>query len=503
MSAIGRLRYRFFEAVPRSQRRRCWNVACGGPQSPCYDCPVRTTTDENSSTKLHGVEATLPKLKLLMVGGTAPFQTPRPYALPAGVTELGREPTTQGALIIADDRRLSRTHARLQISRDGRSAQLFDLNSRNGSWVNRQAVPSTGVTLRDGDVIRVGDSLLLFRREPAKPPDAEIAELHGTAPGMAQLRHRLMICAADRAPLFMFGETGTGKERAARAVHRLSKRGPWMPVNCGAESEGLGAEAFLGHDAGAYTGAVRGRVGYFAAADGGTLFLDEVTELSPKLQPVLLRLLAEGEVTPLGRNGTLRPQGRVDVRVICASNRDLAAEVTAGRFREDLYWRLCHLRVELPPLRERREDILSLLLHSVPEREFPRSVQICEAILCHSFPGNIRTLQAIAAELRTFGPDELLFKLNNSSKPPSDPPSSLAEPPESRPQPYRTTPVSKGQLEAALRQTEGNMSAAALVLSISRAQIYVLARKFGIAATRFREETWSTVHTEAPRIEQR
>ena len=475
----------------------CRDAPCDRPESPCYECLVSTTTDENSSTKIPRVDASLPKLKLLMVGGMVPLRTPRPYALPAGATELGRQPTAQGALTIAEDRRLSRTHARLHIGRDGRSAQLFDLNSRNGTWVNRRAVTSSGVTLQDGDVIRVGDSLLLFRREPAKPPDADIAELHGTAPSMAELRLRLISCAADRAPLFLFGETGTGKERAARAVHRLSGRNPWVPVNCGAESDALGAEAFLGHDAGAYTGAVGRRVGYFAAADGGTLFLDEVTELSPRLQPVLLRLLAEGEVIPLGRNGTQRSQGRVDVRVICASNRDLAAEVSAGRFREDLYWRLCHLRVELPSLRERREDILSLLLHSVSEGEFPRSAQLCEALLCHSFPGNIRTLQSIAAELRTFGADELLIKLNNRTEPPADPRAMPSEPRASRPHVYRTMPVSRGQIEAALRQTDGNMSAAAQLLSISRAQIYVLSRKFGIAAALFRAETSAPVQTEA------
>ena len=204
--------------------------------------------------------------------------------------------------------------------------------------------------------------------------------------------------ASSRASVLLLGETGTGKELIARAIHELSerRRRPFVRVNCGALSESLLESELFGHVRGSFTGAIDNRTGRFEAAHSGTIFLDEINSTTPLLQVKLLRVLQEQEFERVGDTQTIR----VDTRVIAASNRDLMEESAEGRFREDLYYRLNVVPIYLPPLRERREDIPSLVTHflNLYNEENDRYVvhidpRAMEALQDYSWPGNVRELQ--------------------------------------------------------------------------------------------------------------
>src|SRR5262245_65243601 len=190
------------------------------------------------------------------------------------------------------------------------------------------------------------------KTEQIEPP---LPEIVGTAPAMQDVYRLVRLAAPRSAHVLLIGETGTGKEVIAKAVHKLSKRadGPFVRVNCGALHENLLESELFGHIKGAFTGAVVDKVGRFEAAHGGTIFLDEINSTSPKLQVKLLRVLQEKEFERVGESRTIR----VDVRVIAATNTSLEQAVEDGEFREDLYYRLNVVPVVLPPLRERPDDI--------------------------------------------------------------------------------------------------------------------------------------------------
>jgi DNA-binding NtrC family response regulator len=222
--------------------------------------------------------------------------------------------------------------------------------------------------------------------------------LIGSGPAMQKVYQLTRQVAKSNASVLLLGETGTGKELIAKAIHRLSPRGsgPFVRVNCGALAENLLESELFGHVRGAFTGAIDNRTGRFEAAHTGTVFLDEINSTTPKLQVKLLRVLQEYEFERVGDTQTIR----VDTRVIAASNRDLLEEIDAGRFREDLYYRLNVVTIYLPPLRERREDIPLLVGHflkiynernlrHVPHVE-PRAM---EAMVNYDWPGNVRELQ--------------------------------------------------------------------------------------------------------------
>ena len=204
--------------------------------------------------------------------------------------------------------------------------------------------------------------------------------------------------AAGRSTVLLVGETGTGKEQVARRIHAASPRAraPFVALNCGALPEGLLESELFGHENGAFTGADRRRIGRFELADGGTLFLDEVGELPPPAQVKLLRVLQEHEISRVGGAETIR----VNVRLIAATHRDLAAEVAAGRFRDDLYFRIHVVPIHLPPLRERRDDVLMLFAHALGS-PLPRlEVELAERLLRYPWPYNVRELLSLAKQLR-------------------------------------------------------------------------------------------------------
>ena len=223
--------------------------------------------------------------------------------------------------------------------------------------------------------------------------------------------------ARSKASVLLLGETGTGKELIAQAIHRLSLRGtgPFVRVNCGALSENLLESELFGHVRGAFTGAIDNRTGRFEAAHSGTIFLDEINSTTPMLQVKLLRVLQEREFERVGDTHTVR----VDVRVIAASNRDLPDEVASERFREDLYYRLNVVPIDLPPLRDRREDIPQLVGHflNLYNEENDRYVahidpEALTALQDYNWPGNVRELQNYVERAVVMAPgDELTTDL--------------------------------------------------------------------------------------------
>ncbi len=329
--------------------------------------------------------------------------------------ELGRESGgepgaetatgTSGMFAAIPHGTVSRRHAAIGESIGGRVPTLLDHGGRNGTFVNgepvRAAVPLVRHTLvRFGDVLAVVD-----QRAPRPLGDTP---LPGSSAGMAALREALPRIARDPAPLLIVGETGTGKERLAAEVHRQSGRtGPHLKFNCAELSPHLVESQLFGHERGAFTGATNSQEGLFVAADGGTLFLDEVAEIAADLQAKLLRVLQEGEVRPLGSSRTRR----VNVRVVSATNANLLERVERGQFRRDLYARLSYLELSLPPLRERKQDILGWFEYFCQTYGAERGVAasltlrppVAELLLLSAWPDNLRGLNRLVHRLLASG----------------------------------------------------------------------------------------------------
>jgi two-component system response regulator PilR (NtrC family) len=225
-------------------------------------------------------------------------------------------------------------------------------------------------------------------------------ELLGHSDAMRRIFELIQRIANARTTVLVTGESGTGKERIARAIHDASERraAPFLVVNCGAIPEALMEAELFGHERGAFTGAVASRLGIFREAEGGTVLLDEIGELAPALQVKLLRVLQERKVRGVGASGEVA----VDVRVLAATNRNVEEDVRAGRFRQDLYYRLNVIRVEVPPLRERREDIRPLAEHFLASCAAEQKKEIrglspdaLRALEAYPFPGNVRELENV------------------------------------------------------------------------------------------------------------
>jgi two-component system response regulator AtoC len=235
-------------------------------------------------------------------------------------------------------------------------------------------------------------------KEPDEPLDAPLPGVIGDSATMGAIYRLTRQVAVSRASVLLVGETGTGKELVARNIHKLSPRadGPYVRVNCGALSESLLESELFGHVKGAFTGAIDNKTGRFEAAHGGTIFLDEISSMTPKLQVKLLRVLQESEFERVGESRTIR----VDTRVVAATNQFLEDEIEAGRFRDDLYYRLNVVPIYLPPLRERRDDIGLLVRFFLEKyceenrRDTPAvPAEVIDRLREYDWPGNVRELE--------------------------------------------------------------------------------------------------------------
>jgi transcriptional regulator with PAS, ATPase and Fis domain len=233
---------------------------------------------------------------------------------------------------------------------------------------------------------------------PSAAPDISLPGIVGDSESLREVARLTRLVAPTQASVLIVGETGTGKELVARAVHRLSRRadGPYVRVNCGALTESLLESELFGHVKGAFTGAVENKTGRFEAAHGGTIFLDEISSMSPKLQVKVLRVLQEKEFERVGASQT----SKVDTRVVAATNQYLEDEIELGHFRDDLYYRLNVVAIFLPPLRERRDDIPALARfflerHSDENRrDAPElTAPFMKVLQSHDWPGNVRELE--------------------------------------------------------------------------------------------------------------
>ncbi len=299
-------------------------------------------------------------------------------------------------------------------------------------------------------------------------------EIVGSSPPWRRVVEVATQAAPSMATVLVLGESGTGKELLARYIHEKSLRakGPFVAVNCAAIPETILESELFGHERGAFTGATGKKDGRFARASSGTLFLDEIGELAPQVQVKLLRVLQEGEYEPLGGNTV-----RADVRVVAATNRDLQAEVQAGRFREDLYYRLNVIAITAPPLRARREDIPLLVdhflgLYSQKNQKARLSISrgALDRLLNYPFPGNVRELENVVERAVVLARGELLTE--------QDLPDAVMKQPASAPTSLEfTIGTPLGEIETrvireTLRHTKGDKSLAAQLLGISTRTIY-------------------------------
>jgi DNA-binding NtrC family response regulator len=338
-------------------------------------------------------EATVPLPDRLSVRGGRIESGGRTLEVGVERQRIGR---ARECALVLDDATVSAIHAEVVATPTG--ARLLDLGSRNGVFVGEARVLEAH--LQGPCEFRCGDRRLRFF--PDAPRDilvdgkTHFGSLTGRTPEMLSLFATLERFAPSSLSIVIHGETGTGKERVARAIHEASPRRKkgFLAINCAAMPDSLLEDELFGHTKGAFTGADRERAGLFVEANEGTLFFDEVGEMSPAMQAKLLRVLESGEVRPMGSERTRK----VDVRTLFATHADLGEAVNKKRFREDLYFRIAQITVEIPPLRRRLED-LPLLLDDILTELGQADVAIEDAtlslLLARSWPGNVRELRSL------------------------------------------------------------------------------------------------------------
>jgi len=388
-----------------------------------------------------------------------------------------------GCDLVLQDRFASSKH--LKVTRREGTFHVVDLRSTNGTWLGPVRLFEAEVTLPT--TLRVGETELVLE-VAATGSKKEVASFHGiigndsAVKGLADLIERV---APSTAAVTILGESGTGKELVAKAIHQCSQRAnkPLVPVNCAAISKELIESELFGHEKGSFTGAANARKGAFEEADGGTLFLDEIGELPLDLQAKLLRALESGEIK---RVGASRPM-HVDVRVVAATNLDLLAAAREGKFREDLYYRLCVIPLHLPPLRSRKSDLPALAEHFVKVYA-PRgqtvsfSTAAVERLRGHTWPGNIRELRNVVHRALLFrkGPvidaadltfDQEMNKETGISVPELPPGMTLEQ---------MLEKLERQIVEAALRRFNNNRERVARELGVARSTLFKRLKDWGL-----------------------
>ena len=438
-------------------------------------------------------------LKLLFVGEGIV----RAFTLPGGHTSvIGRG---LDADIVIDDASLSRRHATIEIAETG--IAIADLGSSNGTWVqSRRITGDDRVLIQPGDSFRVGHAVLLVNhamivdrlaQSEMAPPAATSDGPVVASPRMEQLHAMIAQVAPAPISVLLLGETGVGKDVLARALHARSDRssGPFIAINCPALPANLVESELFGHEKGAFTGADTQKIGLLEAADGGTVFLDEVGELPPLMQAKLLRVLEDRQVLRVGSK-TPRP---VDVRFVSATNRDLEQESRTGGFRQDLFFRLNGVALEVPPLRQRQEELAPLAEHFLESycvllKRTPVptiSATAHAAMGRHPWPGNIRELRnameraLLLCGTGPIGAEHLPFDDESPSAIITDPTSARAPALGSGATLGDTLEsIEKQRILDALKTCAGNQTRAAKALGISRRGLGIKLDKYGIKRPR-------------------
>ena len=458
-----------------------------------FDGPIKT---EHIST---AAQTQMQRFVLRVTQGTA-----KPAKIDIGPTStsVGQSEAND---VCVDDGAVSRFH--FEITRERGKVFLRDLDSTNGTKINDVSVHLA--KLRPGQIIRAGRSEFVFEaRDQSQGVAASAAtgfgDLVGGSDAMRMLYAQLEKIAPSEATALILGESGTGKELVAHELHRHSERkeGPFIIVDCGALPEELIESELFGHKKGAFTGATVDRIGAFEAAHGGTLFLDEIGELPLALQPKLLRVLESRTIRRIGDN-TRRD---VDVRFVAATHRNLRAEVNAGTFREDLFWRLSVMELRIPPLRERKEDI-PLLAQALWKRSGLAKTgpgfdeDTLQKMKRLPWRGNVRELRNFVERAAVFGADALPMQTMEHVLPSTSPsPAPASGRSESTAPAAATDPsISELRLDLSFRDAkeswverferqylarrldmaEGNMSRMAREASMDRAHLLKLLRKHG------------------------
>jgi DNA-binding NtrC family response regulator len=398
----------------------------------------------------------------------------RAIQLGLGLRIIGKSPRCD---LVLSDSEVSRRHLELRVEDFG--IVVRDLESTNGSF--HHGARFNEVMVGAGAVITVGATKLAFVRDTPPtsfPPSTadRFGRLLGRSRPMRELFAVLERVSSSRAPVLIEAETGSGKELCAEAIHAASGRtGPFVVCDLAGIPRSLIESELFGHVRGAFTGASADRVGAFASAHGGTLFLDEVGELELSLQPRLLRMLEQGAVRPVGGSS----YREVDVRVIAATNRELAREVESGNFRADLYHRLAVVGVRIPPLRERKEDLAFLVEHLLGDSGRVVAKAALALFEEHDWPGNVR-------ELRNVVERGLALTQPGSEIEPQHVGLSAVAPPDEL-APYHDAKLEliesweRAYVERVLAEAEGNVSAGARRVGLGRAYLYRLIRKYGLA----------------------
>jgi transcriptional regulator with GAF, ATPase, and Fis domain len=389
-----------------------------------------------------------------------------------------------GCDLVLEDTTVSRLHVTLVV--DPAGIRVIDAGSKNGTTVDGLRVRDAWA--RPDSLIAIGNTTLRLRLlddviELPLSQRERFGALLGKSVGMRRIFAVLEKVAPTESTVLVEGETGTGKELVAEAIHEESPRasGPFVVFDCSAVSATLIESELFGHVRGAFTGAVADRAGAFEAADGGTLFLDEIGELPMDLQPKLLRALERLEVRRVGSN---TPR-KVDVRIVAATNRTLSGEVDEGRFREDLYYRLAVVRVNLPPLRERADDIpllverfardLSRGTTTIPDRSVRH-------FMAQSWPGNVRELRNAVARALSLGVPTLpaTGELVPAAAPVAAPQEIDLSVPLKTAREHLEEAFERAYLTAALAKTGGNVTRAAELAGVNRKFIQRAIKRYAL-----------------------
>ncbi|MFZ3065410.1 MAG: sigma 54-interacting transcriptional regulator [Nitrospirota bacterium] len=423
-------------------------------------------------TKGHAKTLLLKKVKLAVTKGR---ELGKEFVIDKGLLRIGSK--KENDVVIADDT-VSRHHAVIE-EKKGQYI-IRDLESTNGTFVNGLQVSEA--FLNEGSIIRLGNTELRFipveeKIELTPSKKDRFGDIVGKSKEMKEVFGILEKVSKTGATILITGETGTGKELVAKAIHENSNRSkkPFVVIDCSAIARNLIESELFGHEKGAFTGAVSTRHGAFETANGGTIFLDEIGELEPDMQPRLLRVLEAREIKRVGSTNIIP----VDVRIIAATNRDLSAEIMKNRFREDLFYRLSVININLPQLRDRKDDI-SLLIDYFIKTNKARKVkgvakETLNILINYRWPGNVRELRNVIERAIALGAsdyiepkDLILLKPQASEKDTADLSGKTLE------------EIEKSAIIQTLKAHKGNKTTTAKALGIAYSTLYEKMKKYGI-----------------------